>query len=89
MGGLNLGVELRLANCSDWEAGTAAERLGTIAQIANYSGGPVGSPGGHGATMDSGRAYEVMQEYCSHSFARGFKLYKLYTRAASTAPPGS
>lgn len=89
VGGLNLGVELRLADCDDWEAGTAAERLGTIAQIANYSGGPIGNAGGHGATMDPNRAYDVMEEYCSHSFAHGFKLYKLYTRAAATAPPDS
>src|SRR4051812_35630082 len=65
LGGVSLGVELRLADCSDWESGTAAERLGTIAEIANFVGGPVGTAGGHGATLDTQQAYDVMEEYCS------------------------
>ena len=28
-------------------------------------------------------AYQVMQRWCVHHYARGFKLYKLYERAAA------
>jgi hypothetical protein len=33
--------------------------------------------------LDDERAYELLQSYCAHYFARGFKLYKLYERAAA------
>lgn len=86
-GVVNLGTDLRLANCTDWKNGTLEERLGTIGQIRNYVSGPVGNGGGHGNTLDDKRAYDVMNEWCSQSFARGFKLYKLYTRSAAFTPP--
>ena len=33
--------------------------------------------------LDDERAYKLLQSYCAKPFARGFKLYKLYTRAAA------
>jgi hypothetical protein len=33
--------------------------------------------------LEDGRAYRVLQSYCIRTFARGFKLYKLYERAAA------
>jgi hypothetical protein len=33
--------------------------------------------------LDDARAYKVLESYCANSFARGFKLYKLYERAAA------
>ena len=51
--------------------------------IRDFAGGPTGSPGGYGVTISDEHAYHLFQGYCSASFARGFRLYKLYTRAAS------
>lgn len=81
--GARIGVPLRLADCTDWERADVAERLGTVDQLRAFSGGPTGSPAGHGAVLDDERAYDVLENWCENEFARGFKLYKLYTRAAA------
>ncbi|MBN1527565.1 MAG: hypothetical protein JW895_00770 [Thermoleophilaceae bacterium] len=47
------------------------------------SGGPTGSPAGTGAVLSDERAYELFEGYCKAGFAKRFKLYKLYTRAAA------
>ena len=33
--------------------------------------------------LDDSKAYDLLDNYCKNTFARGFKLYKLYERAAS------
>jgi hypothetical protein len=43
------------------------------------------SPSGTGAVLDDKQAYDLFNRYCASSFARGFKLYKLYERAAAFA----
>ena len=85
--GPHIGVELRLADCDDWNQATVSERLGTVQELTDFAGGPTGSPGGHGNTLSAKRGYDVLQAWCKNSFARGFKLYKLYTRAAAFTPP--
>lgn len=87
LGGPTIDVPVQLADCTDWKDATVEERLGTIAQIQNFAGGPVGTAGGHGATLDQDKAYDVMENFCEQEFARGFKLYKLYTRAAAFSSP--
>jgi hypothetical protein len=74
---------VRLANCRDWKTGRPQERRGTIEELEGFAGGPVGPAGGHGATLPYDKAYQLFENYCSNDFARGFKLYKLYTRAAA------
>jgi hypothetical protein len=82
--GARIGAPLQLADCSDWHRATPAERQGTIRQLRGFAGGAVGeSPGLHGATLDDDAAYQVLDDSCRHDYARGFKLYKLYTRAAA------
>lgn len=81
--GIGIGVPIRLADCTDWRKADAAARLGTVGQIRDFAGGPVGSRGGRGATLPDERAYDLFQGYCENEFARAFKLYKLYTRAAA------
>ena len=87
VGGPTLGVPVQLADCTDWEEASVEERLGTIAQISNFVGGPVGTAGGTGATLTEDQAYEVMEGWCGNEYARGFRLYKLYTRAAAFGGP--
>ena len=53
--------------------------------LRKFAGGPVGSSKvlKVGRVLDDGRAYKVLESWCKNYFARGFKLYKLYERAAA------
>lgn len=42
-------------------------------------------PSGSGSVLDDKQAYDLFDNYCKNDFARGFKLYKLYERAAAFA----
>jgi hypothetical protein len=81
--GPQINVPLRLADCDDWNQADVSERLGTVKQLSDFAGGPTGSPAGHGNVLSDKRGYEVMENWCANDFARAFKLYKLYTRAAA------
>jgi hypothetical protein len=81
--GPQLSDPINLADCRDWNAGSAAERLGTIHGIRNFLGAPVPGTSGHGATITDEQAYRLFEGWCGNHFARGFKLYKLYARAAA------
>jgi hypothetical protein len=88
--GPNVGQPINLADCSDWNQANTEERLGTIQELKGFAGGPVvgnnaSSPSGTGAVLDDKQAYELFDNYCKADFARGFKLYKLYERAAAFA----
>ena len=84
--GPQINVPLRLADCTDWNKSDASQRLGTVEALRAFAGGPTGSPAGHGNTIPDKQAYDLLQNYCGNFFARGFKLYKLYTRAAAFSP---
>lgn len=85
-GNPDLGVDVRLASCTDWARGDVAARNGTIAEIRGFAGGPVDN--GHGAVLSPEAAYRLFDGWCSRSYASNFKLYKLYTRAAAFTPQG-
>jgi hypothetical protein len=85
-GNPDLGVDVRLANCTDWARGDVAARKGTIDEIRGFAGGPVDN--GRGAVLSQTAAYKLFDGWCSRSYASGFKLYKLYTRAAAFTPQG-
>ena len=85
--GVDLGAPINLADCTDWNAGDVNQRLGTIRELKNFLGGPTGSPGGHGATLEDEDAYDLFERFCEHEYARGFKLYKLYSRSAAFGGP--
>jgi hypothetical protein len=76
---------VRSADCRDWKKGKVDQRRSTVVALRKFAGGPVGSSSGiqRGPVLDDGRAYKVLESYCKHYFARGFKLYKLYERAAA------
>ena len=86
--GLNVGQSIGLADCRDWEQASTEQRLGTIRELKNFAGGEVvgadaSQPHGPGSVLDDSKAYDLLDQYCKNSFARAFKLYKLYQRAAS------
>jgi hypothetical protein len=78
---------VRTADCTAWKKGTVAQRRSTVFYLRKFAGGPVGSSGGiqRGPVLSDARAYRVLEGYCKNRFARGFKLYKLYERAAAFA----
>jgi hypothetical protein len=80
---VQLSAPINLADCRDWNDGSVEERLGTIAQIREFTGGPVSGTEARGRTLSEERAYQLFENYCENEFARGFKLYKLYGRAAA------
>jgi len=86
--GPNVGQPIALADCHDWEQANTEQRLGTIKDLKNFAGGPVvgnnaSSPSGTGSVLDDDKAYDLFNNWCEQDFARGFKLYKLYERAAA------
>jgi hypothetical protein len=81
--GAGVGVPLQLADCGDWNRADPRQRSHTIDGLKAFAGGPTGGSGRNGATLDDDRAYKLLDDYCRQDFARGFKLYKLYTRAAA------
>jgi hypothetical protein len=80
-----VGESIRLDNCADWRRATTAQRRDTVLQLRRFAGGPVGSSAGiqNGPVLSDDHAYKLFQGYCANYFARGFKLYKLYTHAAA------
>jgi hypothetical protein len=78
-----LAAPINLANCADWNEASVDQRLATIDQIKDFVGGPVAGTEASGETLDDDRAYDLFESYCAEEFARGFKLYKLYSRAAA------
>jgi hypothetical protein len=73
-----------LAQCRDWNAGTEAEKQATIDDIRSVL--TPQSQEESRTSLSDRRAYDVFEETCAVEFAEGFKLYKLYARAAAFEP---
>ena len=83
--GARIGAPTQLVACSDWKEAGVRERYGTLDALRRFAGSRTGSPAGRGATLEHDQAYELFERYCANDFADGFRLYKLYTRAAAFA----
>ena len=86
-------VPLWLVRCTDWNLASVEERHGTLRQLKNFAGGPVVGGGPHpaegmGAVLEDGQAYDLLSNTCKQNYARAFKLYKIYGRAAAFTPAG-
>jgi hypothetical protein len=82
---LDVGESARSDTCAQWQAGTVAQRHGALLRLRKFASSPVGSSAGiqNGHVLNEARAYKLFQSFCSKHFARAFKLYKLYERAAA------
>jgi hypothetical protein len=89
--GPNVGAPISLADCRDWNRASTEDRLGTLKQLKGFAGGQVlggsaSNPEANaGAVLDDKRAYDLLDGACKAPYAQGFKLYKLYQRAAAFA----
>jgi hypothetical protein len=81
----DVGESVRSDTCAQWRAGTIEQRRGTLVRLRKFAGSPVGSSAGlqNGHVLSDDRAYKLLQSFCAKHFARAFKLYKLYERAAA------
>lgn len=70
-----------LAQCSDWREGTEEERRATVADIQAQ----LNQAGADGPTPDlpEDEAYDLFERACANDYAAGFRLYKVYARAAA------
>jgi hypothetical protein len=73
-----------LAQCTDWNEGTEEQKLATVDDIQ----GQLNQAGADGPTPDlsDDEAYALFERTCAQGYASGFRLYKLYARAAAFAP---
>ena len=78
-------ASVRVASCTDWKHGNVQQKQATVLALRRFAGGQVGSSKvlKNGKVLNDRRAYRVLDNYCAQYFARGFKLYKLYDRAAT------
>jgi hypothetical protein len=81
--GVDVGAPINLADCSNWNDASVEERLGTVGQIREFTGGPIAGTDASGAVLDDQEAYDMFERACEPDYARAFKLYKLYGRAAA------
>jgi hypothetical protein len=81
----SLPASIQVADCSDWREGSVEQRRGTIIDLHEFAGGQVGSSAAlqKGNVLNDERAYALLDRACRKRFARAFKLYKLYERAAA------
>jgi len=82
---IDVGESARSDTCAQWKAGTVKQRDGALIRLRKFAGSPVGSSSAlqYGHVLSDERAYRLFQSFCAHHFARAFKLYKLYERAAA------
>jgi hypothetical protein len=73
-----------LANCGDWAGGARARKLATIADIRNQVNRD--DTGVEAPPLSDDEAMRLFDRRCAASYARGFRLYVLYARAAGWAP---
>jgi hypothetical protein len=84
VGQMRAGSVAQLAQCSDWVEGTDAQKQVTVDDIQAQ----LNQAGADGPTPDLSDedATALLDRMCAHSFASGFRLFKLYARGAAFAP---
>ena len=78
------GSVAQLANCGDWHGGPRDRKLATVADIrrqVNRDDTGIVSP-----PLSDAEALELFDAECAKPYAKGFRLYVLYARAAGFAP---
>ena len=69
-----------LVECRDWNDASAEERLATVADVRsqiNLEDSGISAP-----ALTDEEAQELFDSSCEPAWAQGFRLYKLYARAA-------
>jgi hypothetical protein len=77
-GPLGASAKLQSSTCTDWRRASLRERMLTVDRLEEVVAGPRNV----GHTLADDRAYDILDSRCENSYARGFLLYEIYTRAA-------
>ena len=81
------GATVRAADCRLWLVLSGDARRRLLAGMRSFFGAPVDPTHGRGQVLTDAHAMSLFNDYCAHPFARAFKLYKLYGRAAAFTAP--
>ena len=81
-------ASVRVADCRLWQVLDEPARQRLLSSMHRFFAGPVDYRNGRGGALNPRRASNLFNNYCRLPFARAFKLYKLYGRAAAFTPPG-
>jgi hypothetical protein len=73
-----------LVSCGDWAGGPRDRKLATIADIRNQVNRD--DTGIETPPLSNSEALRLFDRECAKSYARGFRLYVMYARAAGWAP---
>ena len=84
VGEVRVGTVAPLAQCRDWLAADDEQRLATIADIRRQVN--TGDLEHENVELTDEQAASVFDGACANDFAAGFRLYKLYYRAAAYEP---
>ncbi|MEA2140577.1 MAG: hypothetical protein QOC91_676 [Solirubrobacteraceae bacterium] len=81
----DVGESARSDTCEQWRKGSVQQRHGALKRLRKFATSPIGSSKDrkYGPTLSDSRAYRLFDSLCAKHFARAFKLYKLYERAAA------
>lgn len=78
------GSVAQLVECRDWNAATSEQRLATIEDVRSQLSRT--DTGIESPALTDDEATELFDSACSPEWAQGFRLYKLYARAAGFVP---
>ena len=81
VGQVRAGSVAALATCGDWNEGTDEQRYVTIEDIHDQLNQTIAE--GPTPNIPPEEAYALFERSCSRDYAVGFRLYKLYGRAAA------
>ena len=84
VGEVTAGSVAPLVQCRDWNAANAKEKLATIADVRSQIN--LEETGIEAPPLSDEEAGDVFDNACKEAYAQGFRLYKLYARAAGFAP---
>ena len=73
-----------LVNCGDWSGGPRERKLATIADIRNQVNRD--DTGIETPPLSDSEALRLFDRECANTYARSFRLYVMYARAAGWAP---
>jgi hypothetical protein len=73
-----------LVACSDWTPGSRPRKLATIADIRNQVNRD--DTGIDAPPLSDTEAMQLFDQACKPAYARSFRLYVIYARAAGFAP---
>ena len=78
------GSVAQLADCGDWNGGARDRKLATVADIRDQV--IRDDTGIKAPPLSDVEAVQLFDQECSRPYAKGFRLYVLYARAAGFGP---